>query len=139
MVGHISKVAWIIAKSGTSQHQHGALVCWHLQLQIRLLATHALILGLVKLHPFLKVLDSYSAKFQQPYIVTTEGHTFSLICELYSALIHSHSVWKSPKSLITSEASSYILSGQKFFKGAKNSQFWEYLENWSLRSNSVTR
>ena len=42
---------------------------------------------------------------------------------------------------IASEASYiYILSGQKFIKKVKNGQFLgEFLNNWSLRSNSVTR
>ena len=39
---------------------------------------------------------------------------------------------------IRSEAS-YILSGQKLSKNAKNGQFGDVLKNWSLRSNSVTR
>ena len=33
----------------------------------------------------------------------------------------------------------YILSGQKFIKNAKISQFWRVFETWSLRSNSVAR
>ena len=33
----------------------------------------------------------------------------------------------------------YILSGQKFIENAKNSQFGEFLKNWNLRSDSVTR
>ena len=41
---------------------------------------------------------------------------------------------------IASEASYvYILSGQKFIKKAKKGQFGEFIENWSLQSNSVTR
>ena len=41
---------------------------------------------------------------------------------------------------IASEASYvYIFSGQKFVKNAKNGRFGEFLKNWSLRSNSVTR
>ena len=41
---------------------------------------------------------------------------------------------------IGSEASYvYILSGQKLIKSAKNGQIGEFLKNWSLWSNSVTR
>ena len=41
---------------------------------------------------------------------------------------------------IASEASYVcILSEQKLIKKAKNGQFGEFLQNWSLRSNSVTR
>ena len=54
-----------------------------------------------------------------------------------------HSVWKSQKKdsfNIASEASYvYILSGQKFVKNAKNGQFWQVLNTWNFRSNSVTR
>ena len=32
-----------------------------------------------------------------------------------------------------------ILSGQKLLKSAKNGQFGDFLKNWSLKSNSVTR
>ena len=41
---------------------------------------------------------------------------------------------------MASEASYvYILSGQKFIKNAKSSQFGDFLKTLSLRSNSVTR
>ena len=51
--------------------------------------------------------------------------------------------WKSLEKVsfyIASEASYvYILSGQQLIENAKNGQFGEFLKNWSLRSNSVTR
>ena len=52
------------------------------------------------------------------------------------ALGQNHIVWKSQKKShfkIASEASYvYILSGQKFFKNAKNDQFGEFLKNLKI-------
>ena len=47
---------------------------------------------------------------------------------IFNTVFENH--WKKSHSTLRAEASyGYILSGQKFFKNAKNSQFWRVLEN----------